>query len=69
MIDLDSWTSIQFAPPIVSGSLWPARYNEGSKVDKWCKENCKGRAMIDNVVGDVCFELEQDAIMFSLRYL
>lgn len=69
MIDLDSWTSIQFAPPVVSGELSPERFNAGNNVNKWCKENCKGKAMIDNVVGDVCFEMEQDAIMFSLRYL
>jgi len=41
----------------------------GVKVNDWCKANCKGKAMIDNVVGDVSFELEQDAIIFSLKYL
>ena len=41
MIDLDSWTSIQFAPPVVSGELSPERFNAGNNVNKWCKKTAK----------------------------
>lgn len=69
MIDLDSWTSVQFAPPVIGEPVSHKQIGEGIKVNEWCNANCKGKAMIDNVVGDVSFELEQDAIMFSLKYL
>lgn len=69
MIDFDSWTSIQFAQPVVGDTFNRERANMGVKVNDWCKSNCQGKAMIDNVVGDVLFELEQDAIIFSLKYL
>lgn len=69
MIDFDSWASVQFASPVVGDTFNRERVSMGIKVKKWCDENCKGKAMIDNVVGDVSFELEQDAIIFSLKYL
>ena len=69
MIDLDTWTSISFGQPIINEPVPSDRLNYGHRVKKWCDENCRGNAMIDNVVGDVSFELESDAIMFSLRYL
>lgn len=69
MIDLDSWTSISFGQPIINEPVPMDRLNYGHRVKHWCDENCQGKAMIDNVVGDVIFELESDAIMFSLKYL
>lgn len=69
MIDFDSWTSVQFAQPVTGDTFNGERASMGIKVNDWCKANCQGKAVIDNVVGDVSFELEQDAIIFSLKYL